>query len=31
MYIEVLLIQRAHEPFKNYWALPGGFINMRET
>lgn len=31
MHIEVLLIQRAHQPFKNYWALPGGFINMRET
>ena len=27
---EVLLIQRAIEPFKNQWALPGGFVNMDE-
>jgi len=27
----VLLIQRGHEPFKNLWALPGGFIEMGET
>lgn len=26
----VLLIERGHEPFKNKWALPGGFINMDE-
>ena len=27
----VLLIERSHEPFKNKWALPGGFIEMDET
>jgi 8-oxo-dGTP diphosphatase len=27
----VLLIERGHEPFKNKWALPGGFIEMEET
>jgi len=26
----VLLIQRGNEPFKNLWALPGGFIEMDE-
>ncbi len=26
----VLLIERANEPFKNMWALPGGFIHMDE-
>lgn len=26
----VLLIQRGKEPFKNKWALPGGFIEMDE-
>jgi len=26
----VLLIQRGQEPFKNMWALPGGFIQMDE-
>jgi 8-oxo-dGTP diphosphatase len=28
---ELLLIQRADDPFKNQWALPGGFLNMDET
>ncbi len=28
---EILLIQRAQEPFKQMWALPGGFIEMEET
>jgi 8-oxo-dGTP diphosphatase len=27
---EVLLIQRANAPFKNKWALPGGFVEMDE-
>ncbi len=27
----VLLIQRGNEPYKNKWALPGGFIEMDET
>jgi len=27
----VLIIERGREPFKNKWALPGGFIEMDET
>ena len=27
---EVLLIQRENEPFKNQWALPGGFVDKGE-
>ncbi len=27
----VLLIERGREPFKDKWALPGGFIEMDET
>lgn len=29
--IEVLLIERLSEPYKGFWALPGGFIEMDET
>lgn len=29
--IFVLLIERGREPYKNKWALPGGFIEMDET
>jgi len=28
--IQILLIKRGHEPFKDKWALPGGFIEMDE-
>ncbi len=29
--LQVLLIERGGEPFKDQWALPGGFINMDES
>jgi len=29
--MEVLLIQRKHDPFAGMWALPGGFVDMDET
>ncbi|MBN2664292.1 MAG: NUDIX hydrolase [Bacteroidales bacterium] len=29
--IKLLLIQRLNEPFKNKWAIPGGFVDMNET
>jgi 8-oxo-dGTP diphosphatase len=29
--LKILLIERAHEPYKDKWALPGGFVNMDET
>ena len=29
--LKVLLIERATEPFKGRWALPGGFVCMEET
>jgi len=29
--LEILLIQRLNPPFKDHWALPGGFIDMDET
>jgi len=28
---KVLLIQRGFDPYKGYWAFPGGFVNMDET
>lgn len=28
---QVLIIQRGGEPFKGYWAFPGGFMEMDET
>ena len=30
-YPEIVLIQRKNPPFKNAWALPGGFLEMEET
>jgi 8-oxo-dGTP diphosphatase len=29
--LQVLLIQRKNEPWKDMWALPGGFLEMHET
>ncbi|MDP3696405.1 MAG: NUDIX domain-containing protein [Candidatus Taylorbacteria bacterium] len=29
--LKVLLIKRENQPFKNYWALPGGFIHQNES
>lgn len=29
--MRLLMIRRANEPFKNKWALPGGFMDMNET
>lgn len=26
-----ILIKRKNDPFKNYWALPGGFVDYGET
>ncbi len=27
----ILMLKRAHEPFKRYWVLPGGFMEYDET
>lgn len=29
--LKVLLIQRGNNPYKGYWAFPGGFLNMDEN
>jgi len=29
--LELLLIERKHDPYKNCWALPGGFLEMNEN
>lgn len=29
--LSVLLLNRKEEPFKDYWTLPGGFVQMEET
>ena len=29
--MKILLIERGNEPYKGYWAIPGGFLNMDEN
>ena len=28
---DVVLIKRKNEPYKNHWAIPGGFVEIGET
>jgi 8-oxo-dGTP diphosphatase len=28
---EIVLVKRAFDPYKDYWALPGGFVEYGET
>jgi len=30
-YQKILLIKRSNDPFKDHWALPGGYVNLGET
>ena len=30
VHLNVLLIERGHEPYKGSWAFPGGFLNIEE-
>ena len=30
-YQKILLIKRSNDPFKDCWALPGGYVNLGET
>ncbi|MBS1991928.1 MAG: NUDIX hydrolase [Cyanobacteria bacterium SZAS LIN-3] len=29
--LEILLVKRKHDPYKNLWALPGGFLDEQDT
>lgn len=29
--LEILLVKRKYEPFKNYWSIPGGFVKKNES